>query len=664
MLLKTIKIYNFRQFKNTCIDFSKGENGKNVTLIIGENGTGKTTLEQTFLWCLYGKTDFQDKNLLNKKVANALLPNQKEDVKVEICLIHGDLEYTIIRQQEYRKDYNDNLKMQNTQITIKKKDTDGNTSYIKSTEIDSTIKSILPEELSRYFFFDGERIEKMSKDISGGKKANDFSDAVNGLLGLNAMRSAIDHFEPKRKYGVINQYKYDDSANDKIKNLNDELEDIKSKMDENENDRETINEQKTDAAHRQKDCEIKLKQFEAIKDKQSERESITNNLKRFELSKEESKKSIFDVFSKSFINVALYNLANNAIVEIQDQDFSGSDIPAINYETISFLLERGECLCGTKLTPGSLAYQQVEKLADYVPPKSLSNVVHDFKTHCTKVKQDYEDEKLLDQLTDKISNIRDLDEHIDESKSDIDRIGKELENDDSGEEISNLEKRRKECENIIQRCEEKHNNLLLEYGNLTGKLKDVNEKLQQLASEDEKNRRIALCKAYAERIFEDLKQQYSAAEKKVREKLEKTINLIFKNIYNGGLSLTIDSSYHIKVNVENYVGEVETSTAQSIAVIFAFITAIIQMARENKNNAEADAEVLSSEVYPLVMDAPLSAFDKSRVKSVCESLPKTAEQVVIFIKDLDGELAEQYMGSYIGTLYRLSKIDEFETELV
>lgn len=37
----------------------------------------------------------------------------------------------------------------------------------------------------------------MSKDISTGKKATDFAEAVKGLLGLNAMISAIGHFNPR-----------------------------------------------------------------------------------------------------------------------------------------------------------------------------------------------------------------------------------------------------------------------------------------------------------------------------------------------------------------------------------------------------------------------------------------------------------------------------------
>ena len=54
MLLQSIKLVNFRQFRNESIEFAEGADGKNVTIIIGENGTGKTTFAQAFFWCLYG----------------------------------------------------------------------------------------------------------------------------------------------------------------------------------------------------------------------------------------------------------------------------------------------------------------------------------------------------------------------------------------------------------------------------------------------------------------------------------------------------------------------------------------------------------------------------------------------------------------------------------
>jgi DNA sulfur modification protein DndD len=110
----------------------------------------------------------------------------------------------------------------------------------------------------------------------------------------------------------------------------------------------------------------------------------------------------------------------------------------------------------------------------------------------------------------------------------------------------------------------------------------------------------------------------------------------------------------------NEIDGVETSTAQSIAVIFAFISAIIKMARENRTKNDSEA---FSEPYPLVMDAPLSAFDKRRIRAICEAIPETAEQVIVFIKDTDGELAEEYLGNKVKARHRFIKIDEFNTRM-
>ena len=165
-------------------------------------------------------------------------------------------------------------------------------------------------------------------------------------------------------------------------------------------------------------------------------------------------------------------------------------------------------------------------------------------------------------------------------------------------------------------------------------------------------------------MYQTLKQIYQEKETETRNKLNEYVNDIFKSIYNGGLSLTVDEKYNIQINVVDFDGyneDVETSTAQSISVIFAFIAGVIKMARENKNS---ENNMLDSEPYPLVMDAPLSAFDKTRIKTVCDALPKVAEQVIIFIKDTDGDIAEEHMGSKVGKRYSFDKKNEFETYLM
>ena len=221
MLLKSIKLVNFRQFRNEEIVFASGENGKNVTIILGENGTGKTTFAQAFFWCLYGDTEFSDKIIINRLVANSLLSGQSDKVSVELKLFHGDNFYTLTREQTYTKDTSGNVKGSNTVFDILRRDKSGNTTTVKPTLRESEVNSILPKELSKYFFFDGERIERMSKDISTNKKANDFADAVRSLLGLKGMEKAIQHLNPGSKNSVIGSYEasFDASSNSKIAEL-------------------------------------------------------------------------------------------------------------------------------------------------------------------------------------------------------------------------------------------------------------------------------------------------------------------------------------------------------------------------------------------------------------------------------------------------------------
>ena len=664
MLLESIKLENFRQFRNEYIEFAQGSDGKNVTIIIGDNGTGKTTFAQAFFWCMYGETEFSDKNMLNKLVAAEMKPGQESKVQVTLKLTHGNVSYTLMREQTYRKDYSNRIKGDNTVFDIAIKDANGNTSYVKKTLCEGEVKSILPKELSRYFFFDGERIEKMSKDISTGKKATDFAEAVKGLLGLNAMFSAIQHFNPRIKNSVINSYEssYSAGSNTKIQEYTRTIEHCKEEIARIDARLEELENQIEQATSRKAEKVEEIKQYAEGEELQRQKEKLLQRIETAKASRSTVIKEISRSFNANMSSFFSASLILRSLNFLSSKDFAGKDIPFMHAKTIEYLLKQKVCICGTHLDEGSVPYNKVKELIDFLPPQSISTTISDFKKESKRRANSRQD--LFSDVRDKLAVISKQDEDLIELNDDLHAIEGKLSGGDVRGKVRAINSEIQLCDQTIKKSQTERDQLLIKKGGFEKEAGRADTERRNLTLLDDKNKKIEIYKAYAERIYKELQAVYVSSEAEIRRKLETTINEIFKTIYEGGLSLTIDEKYHISVYADDYDGDVETSTAQSISVIFAFITGIIKMARENRNATDEDAKLLSSEPYPLVMDAPLSAFDKRRIKTVCESLPNTAEQVIIFIKDTDGELAEEYMGDKIGSCHHFDKKNEFETILV
>lgn len=664
MLLESIKLENFRQFRNEYIEFAQGADGKNVTIIIGDNGTGKTTFAQAFFWCMYGETEFSDKNMLNKLVAAEMKPGQESKVQVTLKLTHGNVSYTLMREQTYRKDYSNRIKGDNTVFDLAIKDANGNTSYVKKTLCEGEVKSILPKELSKYFFFDGERIEKMSKDISTGKKATDFAEAVKGLLGLNAMFSAIQHFNPRIKNSVISSYEssYSAGSNTKIQEYTRTIERCKEEIARIDARLEELETQIEQAASRKAEKVEEIKQYAEGEELQRQKEKLLQRIETAKASRSTVIKEISRGFNANMSSFFSASLILRSLEFLSGKDFAGKDIPFMHAKTIEYLLKQKVCICGTHLDEGSVPKNKVKELIDFLPPQSISTTIGDFKKESKRRANSRQD--LYGDVREKLAVISKQDEDLIGLNDDLHAIEGKLSGGDVRGTVRAINAEIQLCDQTIKKSQTERDQLLIKKGGFEKDAGRADTERRNLTLLDDKNKKIEIYKAYAERIYKELQAVYASSEAEIRSKLETTINEIFKTIYEGGLSLTIDEKYHISVYADDYDGDVETSTAQSISVIFAFITGIIKMARDNRNATDENAKLISSEPYPLVMDAPLSAFDKRRIKTVCESLPNTAEQVIIFIKDTDGELAEEYMGDKIGSRHHFDKKNEFETILV
>lgn len=172
--------------------------------------------------------------------------------------------------------------------------------------------------------------------------------------------------------------------------------------------------------------------------------------------------------------------------------------------------------------------------------------------------------------------------------------------------------------------------------------------------------------AYAETIKEWLEETYKAKELTIREDLEAKVNEIFERMYHGHRRVAIDAKYHVELlttvsDREIAAGESEGSNRVKN---FAFIAGLVSLAKKKiiSDGKESDFD-LSSEPYPLVMDAPFSNADETHTANISKVLPETAEQVIMFVMQKDWNYAEPVMSGRVGMRYRLDKVSETYTRL-
>lgn len=662
MRLQSIELTNFRQFKDEKIQFAIDKN-QNVTLIMGDNGSGKTSLAQAFFWCFYGTNSFQDKILLNRLVANNMIPNQKEMVCVRVYLEHKQEEYCIVRQQEYTKQYNDSLKPQNSILAISKKDKNGNrmwlgtgkTESLKNIELTNTINDIMPKDLSKYFFFDGEKIETLSKEISSGRKSNNFVEAVNSLTGLKATRNALNHLNPKLKGSVIGKLEdeYIGGSDRKIAELTEEIKRLKSEWQSADDDINSADESIKSNDLYIEELENKIKTYAEAENLQRTKTIRQNELKEHKWRKYQLLSRIYDNLNRDnlFDRFICEWPVKEALVILSNSDVSGKDIPKLHGDTIKYLLKQKQCICGTILEENSKEWKVLENLINYLPPESISTSIGNF---IKRMKDKYQEKVyLLNDARSDFASILTLDEQISQCLEEIDEIDKKLNGKDVSREVNRLNKLISTTK--INTVQLRNNKSALEkrIGGFSVSIQSKETERDTLAKKSSQNASIALAKKYAEALYDKFNVEYTAKEIKTKANLQAYINENFKKFFNGSITLQIDDNYAVKVSVNDKFNSLETSTAQGIAVIFAFLAAIIRIAKENSAN----------ETYPVVMDAPLSTLDNQRIKIVCDTLPQIADQVIIFIKDTDGKVAEQYFGNAIGRRLTFDKISDYLTEI-
>ena len=177
MRIKKISLNNYRIYKgHNEIDFSPYNENKNILIIAGKNGFGKTTFLSALVWGFYGKlvADVDEKykreiyesggykkyakTILNKEIINSKKKNKLFSVKIELTDVY--IPSVPCKKIIIKREFNINTEEEKIKILI-----DGfENELTKEVGADMFINDfILPREIAKFFLFDAEKIVSLAE---------------------------------------------------------------------------------------------------------------------------------------------------------------------------------------------------------------------------------------------------------------------------------------------------------------------------------------------------------------------------------------------------------------------------------------------------------------------------------------------------------------------
>jgi len=639
MLIQYIKLNNFRQYyQEQTIEFSKSAT-RNVTVIHGENGSGKTALLNAFSWCLYGLLNLpNESNIINEHAISIASVEQEIEASVTINFLDSGRDYTVTRKVTAKKIHNDKVTYFEPHVLVEYIEKDGLYKTVNNPTVE--LNRILPEDLRTYFFFDGERIDNLSKD-SG---TDDIKKAIKNIMGLEILERSITHTEKARIRFRNELKKY---GNSQIINIIEELDRLEEKR-EDLRGQEILQKDNLKVLNKQIiDVESRLKQIEGAKQLQEQRDIKQAELREGQQEIHEFRKTIQEKMSRYGYLAFSYSAIQKA-ESILKESLSSDIVTGISKNFIDELISKKICICGSSLTSDSTHIQHLEQLKEKLKVNNYQNNIYDMASNAKLIK-----ERKLNLITDlktlkrneldKIQKNKKISEELDEISSKL--TGKE------SEEIVDLENKRSKLidqKSMIER----------RIGVIENELelvkKDINDKMSE-----QKKLQVLEDKGLLTQKRMDALQQLEyvmneilkVREKLVKSQLQERITQVYKQFLRKGYHVQLADNYELNVlnDNDNIVG---MSQGERQITSLSFIGAIVDIAREH--HKEQNNGFDEGGIYPLVMDSPFGALDSNHRERISKGIHKLADQVIVIVSTSQwrGEVSEQ-LANYIGKEYRL-----------
>ncbi len=670
MKIRKIRFHNFRIYKGENeVQFEPAAE-KNISIIAGKNGFGKTTFLTSLIWVFYGKMMVEVEDKYKRDIKNA-----GGYEKFLVTLLNRDVKAAFEADVSIPAQFSVEIEIQNLSIpsipcnavTIKRSydlstETEELTILIDNLENELTKEVgyevfindfILPREIAKFFFFDAEKIVTLAEAKSKAELKN-LSRAYAEVLGIKKYEDLKKNLETLMVKLRRNGAKPEEEA--KLKELLAKEKELNALLDHNQEERYSVEEEIN-----------KLnKQSDALQEKLI-REGNGITIDELRELKEEHKqlKNTGDEIKarlKKMLDLVPLVMAGKKLLEL-DQQLEAEQQATIEFNFSTQQLDR-------------LKKAVTEKLkALKIPESKNKDIVEIFQQALTEQGNNHKNKDknttLLDYSPEQyrafkavLDNIRSgfkdqFSSIVQEDKNNrlaISRVFYKIRQAEARKDNPLAQKLREDKTRIDQRIFQ----LATEKGKLDEELKNLEMQLSvnhKVLSEYEKKFELIDTDRAKSEVTQQLLDKINLIIQRIKEdkkySLQKSILLGLKKIMHKN-----DFVQDVKVNVHDDVMDIDLLDQHNN---------IIDKESLSKGEQQLYATALlkalvdeSGIQFPVFIDSPLQKFDKFHSQNIIrEFYPSISEQVVLFPL-LEKELSEIEYNSLKQNVSKVYVIDSLE----
>ncbi|OMC01076.1 hypothetical protein A5733_03325 [Mycobacterium sp. NS-7484] len=629
MKLQSITLTNFRQFRGTQTLDLTSDAIKPVTLVFGANGAGKTTLLNAFTWGLYGNMSEdveQQHRIITDSVWRALPIGDSIEVAVEIHFDHEGQDYRIRRSGHLRKESDHQGPLSPT-LQLWTTRADGSSGVVDAPQ--EKILTILPVGVSRFFFFNGERIENLVKKGAYAEVQKD----IKVLLDLEQVERAITHL-PKVNRKLTDELKKHggDTASaiqDAIDSLTDRQTKAKDELAVIDGDIASL------AEERDSTLEL-LRQHNEAAPIQSERDSVSTELNEARAARDAAivERSLL-VGTKGF--QAFTEELGEKTKAMADNLYRKGALPApLKREFVDQLLDERACICGTPLTEHSAPWDHVKEWRQRAGLQAVETAWQQLSGQIAPLADARGTLRdALSALLDRIAAERERVSRLEARKSELDGKLK----DSRLEDVQRLESKRIDLDARIAAKNQRKGSIASELDSVAKEIEQKSRDRSRAEVTDELAQKARSRSELVLAVKKALEEILAFREEDMRQRLDAEVKEVFKGITFKPYVPTLNEGFELTLhqNVNGVELPVPKSTGENQILSLSFVAAVSKLAREIRKGGRAEGEAATDAgTYPIVMDAAFGSLDQDYQESVSRALAKMAPQLVVLVSKSQG----------------------------